>query len=270
MSSDITADSTAAALPPASEGSSTGRGTPRQGGGRGRGQDNCRQGGWQSNIPRAKSVFKGNTAGMNGHVFQCFNERDDKKQFAKTVEILGEYMAKNLKFPGDLAPLTRDLTLSFIPRPQHLDDDERDPLTIAIWKKNVDSYCVRVDYLESNLKTIFAVIYGQCSESMKAKLKSLDNFEEKERACDCVWILMAIKGITYRFEGQRFPYLSLDDARTNYYTFRQGPDESLADYLENFRNRVDVLEHYGGSIGENPTFLPEEVKASNSNPTILK
>jgi len=156
---------------------------------------------------------------MNGHVFQCFNERDDKKQFAKTVESLGEYIAKNLKFPGNLAPLTRDLTLPFIPRPQHLDDDERDPLTIAIWKKNVDSYCVRVDYLESNLKTVFAVIYGQCSELMKAKLKSLDNFEEKEHACDCVWILKAIKVITYQFEGQRFPYLSLDDARTNYYTF---------------------------------------------------
>jgi len=45
-------------------------------------------------------------ASMNGHVFQCFNERDNKKQFSKTVEILGEYIAKNLKYPGNLAPLT--------------------------------------------------------------------------------------------------------------------------------------------------------------------
>jgi len=37
------------------------------------------------------------TPGMNGHVFQCFNEQDDEKQFSKTVEILGEYIAMNLK-----------------------------------------------------------------------------------------------------------------------------------------------------------------------------
>jgi hypothetical protein len=40
---------------------------------------------------------------MNGHVFQCFNECEDKKQFSKTVEALGEYIAKRLKYPGDMA-----------------------------------------------------------------------------------------------------------------------------------------------------------------------
>jgi len=114
-------------------------------------------------------------AGVNGHVFQCFNKWDNKKQFSKTVEILGEYIVKNLKYPGDLALLTKHLTLPTIPRPQLLDADEEDPLMIAIWKRNINSYCEWVDYLESNLKMIFAVVYGQCSrESMRAKLKSLD------------------------------------------------------------------------------------------------
>jgi len=74
---------------------------------------------------------------MNGHVFQCFNERDDKRQFSKTVEILGEYIAKNLKYPGDLALLTKHLTLSTIPRPQHLNADEQDPLMI----NNLEEKC---------------------------------------------------------------------------------------------------------------------------------
>jgi len=262
----------AAATPaPASGGGDPGGGTQRQGGGRGgRGRENHRRGGRHSNTPRTGSVFKGNTPGMNGHVFKCFDERDDKKQFSKTVEILGEYIAKNLKYPGDLAPLTKHLTVPTVPRPQHLNPDEQDPLTIQIWKKNVDSYCTQVDYLKSNLKTIFAVIYGQCSESMKAKLKSLDEFEEKDRDCDCVWILTAIKGITYHFEGQRFAYLSLDDACTNYYTFKQGQDESLADYLENFWLLVEVLEHYGGQIGEHPKFLPIDIKATTTNQAMLR
>jgi len=56
--------------------------------------------------------------------------------------------------------LTKHLTLPTVARPEHLDADEEDPLRIAIWKKSVDSYCKLVDYLESNLKTIFAVVYG--------------------------------------------------------------------------------------------------------------
>ena len=46
---------------------------------------------------------------MNGHVFQCFNECEDKKHFSKTVEALGEYIAKKLKYPGHMASLTKKL-----------------------------------------------------------------------------------------------------------------------------------------------------------------
>jgi hypothetical protein len=54
---------------------------------------------------------------MHGHVFQCFNECDNKKQFSKTVEAVGEYIAKKLKYPGDMDSLTKDLTLPTIPEP---------------------------------------------------------------------------------------------------------------------------------------------------------
>ena len=45
---------------------------------------------------------------MNGHVFEFFNKCEDKKQFSKTVEALREYIAKELKYPGDMASLTKD------------------------------------------------------------------------------------------------------------------------------------------------------------------
>ena len=42
---------------------------------------------------------------MNDHVFQCFNENEDRKQFSKTLEAFGEYIVKNLKYPTDLSSL---------------------------------------------------------------------------------------------------------------------------------------------------------------------
>ena len=126
---------------------------------------------------------------MNGHVFQCFNECEDKKHFLKTVEALGEYIAKKLKYPGDMVSLTKDFVKPEIPKPTELEVSETNRLVIAIWEKKVSAYCTRTDYLKSNLKTAYAVIWGQCSKAMKAKLTSLDDFEAKSHESDCVWIL---------------------------------------------------------------------------------
>ena len=168
----------------------SGRGGGR-GRGRGRGRSGSRgrgnrHGSRATTTPRVCSTFKGNTKEMSGHVFQCFNKCKDKKQFLKTVEVVGEYIAKKLKYPGDMASLTKDFVRPKIPKPTELEVSETNRLVIAIWEKKVAAYCTRTDYLNSNKKTAYAVIWGQCSEAMKAKLTSLDDFETKSHKSDCV------------------------------------------------------------------------------------
>ena len=90
---------------------------------------------------------------------------------------------------------------------------------------------------------------------MKNKLQSLPEFTSKNDTCDCVWILEEIKAITLRFEGTRYIFLSLDDARTAYYSYMQPKTQSLPDYLRHFQSLVDVLEHYNASVGEYQAFL---------------
>jgi hypothetical protein len=160
-------------------------------------------------------------------------ERDGMPR-APTVEALKEYIAKKLKYPGNMASLTKDFVRPESPKPTELEVSETNRLVIAIWEKKVSAYCTCTDYLNSNLKTAYAVIWGQCSEAMKAKLTSLDDFETKSHENDCVWILKEIKGITYCFEGQLYIYLSLNDARTSYYAYTQGAEDSLSSYLEPF------------------------------------
>lgn len=69
----------------------------------------------RGNRPHAnapKGNFKGSTADMNGHVFECYEERGDRTQFPRTLEALGEYAAKTLKYPEDLKPIFRDTMLA--------------------------------------------------------------------------------------------------------------------------------------------------------------
>ena len=87
-----------------------------------------------------------------------------------------------------------------------------------------------------------------------------------------------IKAITLRFEGTRYIFLSLDDARTSYYGYVQPKTQSLADYLRHFQSLVDVLEHYNASVGEDKAFLDKagvlidekEPHISESNYSTLK
>jgi hypothetical protein len=70
------------------------------------GQNRPNQGSESSQSSRG--TFKGNTIDMNGQVFECYEERGDRTQFLKTLEALGEYAAKKLKYPEDLQSLFQE------------------------------------------------------------------------------------------------------------------------------------------------------------------
>ncbi len=46
---------------------------------------------------------------MNGHVYQTFNENDDKRQFGTTTEALGRWINMHTKNSGDLMVLYTDV-----------------------------------------------------------------------------------------------------------------------------------------------------------------
>ena len=94
-----------------------GRG-PGRGPGRGRG-------GQPRHPPRKTTVFKGNTDAMNGHVFQCQKETQDKSAYLKTVEALGEYISKTLDYPRDITGLCKNFTVPVLTEPADLSEDER-------------------------------------------------------------------------------------------------------------------------------------------------
>jgi len=115
---------------------------------------------WQAN------AFKGSKADMNGHVFQCSNETIDKNQFNRTMEALAQYIAKNVKCPGDMVSLTKEIVKPTITSPGELDPNEKSGLVKALWDRQVDGYYTRTGHIESNLKVIYAIVWGQCSEAM--------------------------------------------------------------------------------------------------------
>ena len=102
---------------------------------------------------------------------------------------------------------------------------------------------------------------------MQAKIMSLQNWEKHSTECDCIWLLKEIQGITHKFEGTRNVFISLDDAWSEYYGYKQGHEQSLHDYFKDFRGLVQVLEHYGAAIGAEGPYqdsIKEQILKDNS------
>jgi hypothetical protein len=183
MTDDTTIASNASTIQTTTSGSVPGRNNHSSGGGNYRNRNNRNQNrSGHTNNNTTRSHFKGNALDMSGHVFGCYEERGDRTQFSKTLEALGEYAAKRLKHPEDLKPMFEEtMTTPSIAEPPDL------PTTATkreevIWEASLKSYSRRVEELRSNLTTLYAVIWGQCSEVMRTKLKALADFTAQNRA----------------------------------------------------------------------------------------
>jgi hypothetical protein len=205
---------------------------------------------------------------MKGNVFQCHGENTDKQQFLKTVGVLGEYVNKCFLYPQDVASICTSFTRTTLVQPANLSKEEYegDMGKKMMWETTMKTYMKRLDQMDSNTRKIYAIVWGQSSPLMQSKLESLEDFDEKNTACDCVWLLKEIQGITHRFEGTRNVFISLDDAWTSYYTYKQDSNQTLHDYLKDFQGLVQVLEHYGAALGMEGPYqdaVREEVKAAH-------
>jgi hypothetical protein len=57
---------------------------------------------------------------------------------------------------------------------------------VRIWEKQVDEHMKRETMLEENLKTVYSLINGQCSDVLWAKLESRPNHATIEGAADSI------------------------------------------------------------------------------------
>jgi hypothetical protein len=229
----------------------------------GRGRNRNRKGKRQEGITGrgVKSDFKGVTDDMSGNVFECYEEQNDRRQYAKTLEALESYVKKKLQYSEDLASLfVEDMKEPKVPLPTDPTANGATSTTLSdmIYAEEVKQYVKRKASLTSNLATIHAVVWGQCSDAMKAKIKSLTDYKEKTEANDCFWLLKKIKAVTLQFDEKRNVFISLLDARTSLLNCRQQQGQSASDYLETLRGWADTIEYHGGTVAENFTLIAEK------------
>ena len=58
-----------------------------------------------------------------------------------------------------------------------------------------------------------------------------------------------IKGLTFKFDGYKHPSHAFHDDERYFYRYYQMVQTTNPQYIETFKNKVSVIDSYGGAIG---------------------
>jgi hypothetical protein len=116
-----------------------------------------------------------------------------------------------------------------------------DDIDKKIWEKEIDEYLKRKSNHESNCRTLFSLIHGQCTDYLKAKLEALAGYPSMKENFNVFKIIKAVKGVTFRLEDSKHHLDALHEAHIRFYTLRQGRDMNNDKYLELFKTHVAIV-----------------------------
>ena len=167
--------------------------------------------------------------------------------FVKTTKEIAEYVGRTYNYGGDIRRAVEMLVPPDIARPADLliGHNRTDK---EIWKIQIRKYVDQITTLQENIKTAYSLIWGQCSEPMRAKLESQANHAEASGSYDAIRLLINLRSIMFNHQDHKYVVQSLHMSKQKFYLCSQSKDMSTEDYLERFKNCYEVIKQTGGSI----------------------
>jgi Zinc knuckle len=196
------------------------------------------------------SKFEGRCEELKSHVYD-YGDSKNADQFVTTTKEIKTYVGRTYKNAGDI---TNAITMLSLPTRTEPDDptDPNDRVALKKWERNYDEYRKWKISLDENVKTLYNLVWGQCSESMQQKIESLPNFEDMETKNDGIALLVAIKNTSYDFQSQMYRLESINNALYKLLVLRQGQHHSPTQYFDQFTNCLAVYVYCGGSTLPDP------------------
>ena len=118
--------------------------------------------------------------------------------------------------------------------------------------------------LQENIKRLWALVWGQCSDTLRTRLQALDTYEEMHSASNGLDLLVAIKDLMYNVQEQKYVPLSIHLAKRQFFLLSQGRN-TVGEYYEQFKNQTDVLDHIGAGIGDDDAITKQVLRSQGIN-----
>ena len=204
--------------------------------------------------------FEGRCDELKGHVYD-YGDSKNADQFIQTTKEIKNLVGRTYKNAGDITAAINALAVTALVEPAE-PNDPNNRIEMKKWENEYTEYRKSKKVLEENVKTLFNLVWGQCSDSMQQKIESLDDFAAMEEESNGIALLIAIKNTSYNYQSQKYRIESVNEALYRLMVLRQN-QLTPQQYYEQFTNMLAVYVHCGGSIEPDPGCLEYVAGVSN-------
>ena len=197
--------------------------------------------------------YEGKVETLRKHVYDVTHGKASSDLFATTTREIAEYITRNFKGGGEFLQAMDPDTLAF--------ETLVDPMTITLaadasvqaveaWKMSLRQYSDQIVQREEVSKQAFAVVLGQCSQTVRERIRASTSWRTVNDNSDLMGLLRLVRESLYTGATTRHPIHSLQEAEEALMSFRQGDNMSNHVYYEKFKGLVERYEHHGGRPGQ--------------------
>ena len=208
-------------------------------------------------IPR--HWFEGATDELKGQIFDLVGAHS-ADLFTKSKKALANYIGRTYQHSGNIRRTIETLTLPTIPTPTAPIGDPIPPILAAIFSEQVKEYVKQTSRLQENIKHLWALVWGQCSDTIRTRIQALDTYEDLHTASDSLQLLIAIKDLMFNVQERKYIPLSIHLAKRQFFLLLQGRN-TVGEYYEQFKNQTDILTHIGAGIGDDEAIMNQVLQS---------
>lgn len=180
-------------------------------------------------------------------------------QYDTTTEEISIYVGCNFDSGSHICVGITKLQLPVIEAPSE-PDDTASRTAIKMWEYHVKTHAEQIIQMEENNRCFYDLVWGQCTKTMKRKVKMYETHETIANSRNGIGLLALIRDASYEFQSKRYPVEVVVEALVNVVCYRQGPHLSTSDYYVGFMKRMKNYLRWGGSNDPNPGSLKEVAK----------
>jgi hypothetical protein len=91
---------------------------------------------------------------------------------------------------------------------------------LELIKYRFRAYITELVTYEQDMKKLYSVVHGQCTNTMKQKIQTQANYRGTSDSSDSIGLMKIIKKISYNYQAEQYPPLSTVRALIKAFTFK--------------------------------------------------
>jgi hypothetical protein len=205
-------------------------------------------------IPKEK--FIGRSEDLKGFTYNVVNTKGGVAYTCTTDEIARHVGEKYAVTGSYIRTAILTLNVPAPPRPTAPTADAItgliDPVDQEIFNEKIHMYVKTEAGIETAMKSLYDLIWGQCSESIHSRLRGYDDYNTYSTNADSMALLKGIRAEMTGFRNKLYLPHALHKTMHAFYSLAQGKHHNNQEYLDEFNSIVVTAEESKATIGTHP------------------